>query len=54
MTKLSPFFIALLATSTLTGCVTQNYGNDKETPLIENESSNNEMAMTRISLGLAI
>jgi len=32
--------------------VTQNYGNDKDTPLIENESSNNEIAMTRISLGL--
>jgi len=52
MTKLSPFFIALLTTSTLTACVTQNYGNDKDTPLIENESSNNEIAMTRISLGL--
>tara|TARA_R110000787_G_scaffold92610_2_gene194630 strand:+ start:3475 stop:4812 length:1338 start_codon:yes stop_codon:yes gene_type:complete len=52
MTKLLPFFIALLTTSTLTACVTQNYGNDKDTPLIENESSNNEIAMTRISLGL--
>ncbi len=52
MKKLLPFFIALLTTSTLTACVTQNYGNDKDTPLIENESSNNEIAMTRISLGL--
>lgn len=52
MKKLLPFFIALLSTSTLTACVTQNYGNDKDTPLIENESSNNEIAMTRISLGL--
>jgi len=52
MTKLSPFFIVLLATSSLSGCVTQNYGNDKETPLIENESSNDEMAMTRITLGI--
>ena len=32
--------------------MTQNYGNDKDTPLIENESSKNEIAMTRISLGL--
>jgi type IV pilus assembly protein PilF len=52
MKKLLPFFIALLTTSTLTACVTQNYGNDKDTPLIENESSKNEIAMTRISLGL--
>jgi len=52
MKKLFPLFIALLTTSTLTACVTQNYGNDKDTPLIENESSNNEIAMTRISLGL--
>ena len=52
MKKLLPVFIALLSTSTLTACVTQNYGNDKDTPLIENETSNNEIAMTRISLGL--
>ncbi|MGB1261920.1 MAG: type IV pilus biogenesis/stability protein PilW [Cognaticolwellia sp.] len=52
MTRLSPFFIALLTASTLSGCVTQHYGNDKDTPLIENEASNNEIAMTRISLGL--
>ncbi|ASP48399.1 type IV pilus biogenesis/stability protein PilW [Cognaticolwellia beringensis] len=52
MKKLLPLFIALLTTSTLTACVTQNYGNDKDTPLIENESSKNEIAMTRISLGL--
>jgi len=52
MTKLSPFFIVLLTASSLSGCVTQNYGNDKETPLIENESSNDEMAMTRITLGI--
>lgn len=36
----------------ITGCVTQNYENDKNTPVIENESTNNEIAMTRISLGL--
>ena len=52
MNKLSPIFIALLTTSALTACVTQNYGNDKNTPIIENESNNNEIAMTRISLGL--
>ena len=52
MKKLLPLFIALLTTSTLTACVTQNYGNDKNMPIIENEASNNEIAMTRISLGL--
>jgi type IV pilus assembly protein PilF len=52
MKKLLPLVIALLTTSTLTACVTQNYGNDKDTPIIENEASNNEIAMTRISLGL--
>ncbi|MBA6289863.1 type IV pilus biogenesis/stability protein PilW [Colwellia sp. MB3u-4] len=52
MKKLLPLFIALLMTSTLTACVTKNYGNDKNTPIIENEASNNEIAMTRISLGL--
>ena len=52
MKKLLPFFIALLTINTLTACVTQNYGNDKATPIIENEASNNEIAMTRISLGL--
>jgi type IV pilus assembly protein PilF len=52
MNKLSPVLIALLTTSILTACVTKNYGNDKNTPIIENESSNNDIAMTRISLGL--
>ena len=52
MTKLLPFIIVLLTISTLTACVTQNYGNDKAKPLIENEASKNEKAMTRISLGL--
>ncbi len=52
MNKLSPICTVLLATGLLTGCVTQNYGNDKDTPIIESDSNNNEIAMTRISLGL--
>ncbi len=52
ITKLSTVFLVLLSAMSLTACVTQNYGNDKSTPLIENETSNNEIAMTRISLGL--
>ncbi|REL30484.1 type IV pilus biogenesis/stability protein PilW [Thalassotalea euphylliae] len=39
------------ALSFLSGCVTQNYENSK-TPVVQNESSNTEIAMTRISLGL--
>ncbi|SEK73617.1 type IV pilus assembly protein PilF [Colwellia chukchiensis] len=52
MKKLVPLLTVWLVASSLTACVTQNYGNDKDTPLIENEASRNEIAMTRISLGL--
>lgn len=52
MNKLSPICTLLVSASLLAGCVTQNYGNDKSTPIIESESNNNEIAMTRISLGL--
>jgi type IV pilus assembly protein PilF len=47
------FFIFPIALSAfLSGCVTQNYENDSDKPVIENVSNNNEIAMTRISLGL--
>lgn len=52
MNLLSPIFIVLLTMFLLSACVTQNYGNDKNTPIIENEASNDEIAMTRITLGL--
>lgn len=42
----------LIATLMLSACVTENYENDKSTPIVENDSSRNEIAMTRISLGL--
>ncbi|WP_286234849.1 type IV pilus biogenesis/stability protein PilW [Thalassotalea sediminis] len=42
----------LLCCLGLAGCVTQTYENDNHTPVVQNESSNNEIAMTRISLGL--
>lgn len=47
--KLITSLIALFAIS---GCVTQTFENDKSTPVVENESTNNDIAMTRISLGL--
>ena len=44
--------IAIAASlSTLSACVTQNYQN-ANTPVVENDSTNLEIAMTRISLGL--
>ncbi len=43
--------IALVTISVmLSGCVTQNF--DKDKPVIEQNSSNNELAITRVSLGL--
>jgi type IV pilus assembly protein PilF len=36
----------------MAGCVTQSYEDDAETPVIENTATNNEIALTRISLGL--
>jgi type IV pilus assembly protein PilF len=35
----------------LTGCVTQNYENDK-TPVVQNQANRDDMAATRVSLGL--
>lgn len=52
MDKYLKFLVSLSVAFVITGCVTQNYENDKSTPVIENESTNNEIAMTRISLGL--
>ena len=52
MNRLPLIFMMLLTTSLLTACVTQNYGNDKNAPIIENEASANDKAMNRISLGL--
>ncbi|NMP32162.1 type IV pilus biogenesis/stability protein PilW [Thalassotalea sp. M1531] len=42
--------IAVVLTS-VSGCVTQNYENSN-TPVVQNDSSSTEIAMTRISLGL--
>jgi len=47
------FFIFSMALPViLSGCVTQSYENDSDTPVIQSDSNNNEIAMTRISLGL--
>lgn len=44
------FSIAFLAL--LSGCVTQSYENDSETPVVESDSNNDDIAITRVSLGL--
>jgi type IV pilus biogenesis/stability protein PilW len=51
MTKNSwPKLVTLTSALLLSACVTQSFEND--TPIVENNASNNEMAATRISLGL--
>ncbi|MEI6894994.1 MAG: type IV pilus biogenesis/stability protein PilW [Colwellia sp.] len=43
-------FVILLTSSLLTGCVTQRFENNE--PIVKNEANRDEMAATRISLGL--
>lgn len=42
----------VVATLLLSGCVTQSYQNDDDTPIIQSDASHKELAMTRITLGL--
>ena len=44
--------IVLFPLLALSACVTENYENDSDKPVVHNEASLNEMAMTRVSLGL--
>jgi type IV pilus assembly protein PilF len=50
MVKIVKLVISLSIIVWLSGCVTQNYENDS--PVIENDASNSEIALTRISLAL--
>jgi len=43
---------AIVLLTFLSGCVTQSYENNNETPVVVNNSNNNELAMGRITLGL--
>jgi len=52
MDKSLKVILGMVIAFMLSACVTQNFGNDKNTPIVENDASDNEMAMTRISLGL--
>ena len=49
--NVSKIFIVAIATIFLSACVTQEYKEDN-TPVIANDSNNQEIAMTRVQLGL--
>lgn len=51
MTKRAIFTVFALLPMLLSGCVTQNYDNDN-TPVVQNQSNRDDMAATRVSLGL--
>ena len=50
MDKYKNIFLVIITGLLFTGCVTQNY--EKDIPVVENSATQNEIAMTRISLGL--
>jgi len=52
MLKIRHIITVIILSSLMAGCVTQNYEDNAETPVIENTSTDNEIALTRISLGL--
>ena len=52
MLKIRHIITVSILSTLLSGCVTKNYENNADTPRVENTSTNNEIAMTRISLGM--
>ena len=52
MLKIRQIIVVSLASLLLTACVTKNYENNAENPVIENTSTDNEIALTRISLAM--
>jgi len=52
MDKIFRVILSIILVSLLSACVTKNYENNDDQPVVENSSTNNEIAMTRISLGL--
>ncbi|MDO6486925.1 type IV pilus biogenesis/stability protein PilW [Colwellia sp. 6_MG-2023] len=51
ISKKAVIAILILLPAFLSGCVTQNYEND-DTPVVQNQANTDDMAATRISLGL--
>ncbi|MGJ8690848.1 MAG: type IV pilus biogenesis/stability protein PilW [Thalassotalea sp.] len=52
MIKLFRQAFALFIVLFLSACVTQQYIDENDNPIIQNDATNNEIAMTRISLGI--
>jgi len=52
MVKIRHIITVSILSTLLTSCVTKNYENNADTPRVENTSTDNEIAMTRISLGM--
>jgi type IV pilus assembly protein PilF len=52
MIKIHQLITVSIVSVLLCGCVTQNYENNEDSPVIENSSTNNEIASTRISLAM--
>jgi len=52
MIKIPSLIAVSVISSLLTGCVSQSYENNAENPVIENNSTNSEMASTRVSLAM--
>ncbi|WP_076417057.1 type IV pilus biogenesis/stability protein PilW [Colwellia sp. UCD-KL20] len=52
MPKIYQIITVGVLSSLLSACVTQNYENNAENPVTERNSTDNEIAMTRISLGM--
>lgn len=51
ITKRTIITVVAMLAAALSGCVTQNYQNN-DTPVVQNQANRNDMAATRISLGL--
>ena len=52
MIKVNQIITLSIVSSLLLGCVSQSYENNSDSPIIENSSTNNEIASTRISLAM--
>lgn len=52
MNKFIRILLIILLPNIITACVTQQYVDDDKSPVVQTDATNNEIAMTRISLGI--
>ena len=52
MIKINQIIALSIVSSLLLGCVSQSYENNSDSPIVENSSTNDEIASTRISLAM--